>query len=63
MNNIYKKMGLTLVCLACGFSLMAQETSDVSKDDALLLPAALEQQADFKVFTKLLKEKHNGIRF
>lgn len=56
MNNIYKKMGLTLVCLACGFSLMAQETSDVSKDDALLLPAALEQQADFKVFTKLLKE-------
>lgn len=56
MNNIYKKMGLALVCLACGFPLMAQETSDVSKDDALLLPIALEQQADFKVFTKLLKE-------
>lgn len=54
-NNMLKRLGTGLFCLACTLSAMAQ-TDSQPEENTLLLPATLEQQTDFKVFTKLLKE-------
>lgn len=55
MNNMLKYLGTGLFCLACTLPVMAQ-TESQPEENTLLLPVALEQQTDFKVFTKLLKE-------
>lgn len=54
-NNMLKYLGTGLFCLACTLPVMAQ-TDSQPEENSLLLPVALEQQMDFKVFTKLLKE-------
>lgn len=54
-NNMLKHLGTGLFCLACTLPVMAQ-TDSQPEENSLLLPVALEQQTDFKVFTKLLKE-------